>query len=358
VSAKRLAVALCAAAMATGTGTAYAQDATGSLGTVQVAAPDVALEPSAAVPATVDAEDGVASSPTATVELATGSVGGSQTAEGSTGTVQATAPQSSSSVSASAPTSADVDGGATSDPRIGLAASSEGAPDTEQSATDSTGTLQVGGAGDQTASGSTGTAQVAYPGFGLEALLGVPTTADPDDGIATDPGTMLAVLLDPAGGSQTANDSTGTAQVGGGAQTATDSSGTAQLAIPSIDATGSVTAPTTADGGVLTGDPAAGVSLGSTASAAPGTGVLTVTDSSTASAPVSTALPAATEAAAAVPTKVAGRPQGRVNPSAFAAVARSGRLPFTGAALLPALALGLALMALGLTLRRRWVPLT
>jgi hypothetical protein len=353
---KRLAVALCAAAMATGTGTAYAQDVTGSLGTVQVAAPDVALDASAAAPATVDADGAVASSPTASVGLATQSTSGSQTADRSTGTVQVAAPESSSGASVSAPTSADIDGGVTSDPRTELAASSEGAPGAEQSATESTGTLQVGGGGDQNASGSTGTAQVAYPGFGLEALLGVPTTADPDDGIATDPGTMLAVLLDPAGGSQTADGSIGTAQVGGGTQTTSDSGGTVQIAIPSIDATGSVAAPTTADGGLLTGD-AADVSLGSTPGPAPSTGVLTVTDSSTA-APVSTALPAAAEAAAAVPTKVAGRPQGRVNPSAFAAVARSGRLPFTGAALLPALALGLALVALGLTLRRRWVPLT
>ena len=87
-----------------------------------------------------------------------------QTATDSVGTVQVVEPAVSVDATASAPTSADAGSTVTTEPTVTVTADSEPGQGGDQSADNSTGTIQIGGGGNQTADNSTGTIQVGGGG--------------------------------------------------------------------------------------------------------------------------------------------------------------------------------------------------
>jgi hypothetical protein len=179
-----------------------------------------------------------------------------------------------------------------------------------QTATGSTGTVQVFAGGPQTATGSTGTVQA-----------GQPATPGVTAGTPRGPGGSVTAI-DPSGGSQTATGSTGTIQLfpGGSPATAgggpTSTEGTAPVPTRGLAATA----------GVLGASPA--------------------TPSAAATTRRSGTLGRR--------TPLTATPQARTPVGLTALPARvRGTLPFTGEALGGALLLGLMLLALGVALARR-----
>src|SRR5207237_1054038 len=162
-----LAIAATAIAMATGTSNAWAdgggQSATGSVGTVQVGQPSV---PAASASAPTQASSGGVSAqtaPAASVQPQP-AAGGSQSANNSTGTVQVGNPNVPAA-SASAPVAARIGSIRVSgDPALNLQPAAAG--NGSQSANDSTGTVQAfPGGGTQSAGGSVLTLQAGQPGL-------------------------------------------------------------------------------------------------------------------------------------------------------------------------------------------------
>jgi hypothetical protein len=282
---------------------AYAdQIATGSMGTVQAQPPAVDVGAGVSAPTTVDPTGTSSSNPTASVSATTQpSTGGTQTADSSVGTaqvgngpqsasnsvgtVQARPPTTAANASATAPTTASVANGVDTNPSAVVSASAQPSSSAPQSADSSIGTAQVGGGGPQTATGSAGTVQAAYPGLNADGSLASPTHVGIGDGLIADPTfTTSAILLPASGGTQTADSSIGTAQVGGGGpQTATGSAGTVQVANPGALADGSLASPVSLGvGDGLFADP----TFGTTAGVMPATGGTQTADSSIGTAQV------------------------------------------------------------------------
>ena len=372
-------VAVSSLALVAGTGTAFGQLGDGSTGTVQVTPPPVDIQ--------IDAVDGTG----AAASVATPG-GDTQTATGSTGTVQAALPGANGSANASPSQE-----GTAVDPNASFSAGTSPATGGPQTADGSTGTAQIGGAGSQTATDSTGTVQVAQPGTQVDGSVQGPLRPDMPDGAVT-PEADAAASVDPAqSGPQSADGSTGTVQVGGGSQTASDSTGSAQIAVPAIDSSagaggsptsspdGSVTVtpgggPQTADGSTGTlqvgggGSPAATDSTGTAqigvpaiggtvGGGSPGTGTFfsagEATPLGTSAAPTTPApAPAGTddrpEAAQPLGAELNATPLGAstTSPNPLAATVLSSTLPFTGLELWLAVLLALALLGTGYALRR------
>jgi hypothetical protein len=410
VSLKRLVIAVTAVAALTGTTPAYAdQTATGSIGTVQVQPPAVDVGAGASAPTTVDPTGTSSSNPTASVSATTQpSTGGSQTADSSVGTaqvgsgpqsasnsagtVQAQPPAVAANASAKAPTTASVADGVDTTPTAVLSASATPSSGGTQSADNSIGTAQVGGGGSQTATGSAGTVQVANPGAFADGSLASPVSLGIGDGLTADPtfGTTAGVM--PAtGGTQTADSSIGTAQVGGGgSQSASSSVGTVQAALPAATATGDADSGPTAfvdvtvqpgTGGTQSADNSIGtVQLGgggpttapgptgtSTTPAGGGSGTfLSTAGSPTAAATPTVSAPGAPAAGLPVNSQQADQPIPKqaalgvrtpiTSDSPVTMVRRLATLPFTGLALWFVMFAGLMLIASGLTTRRAFQP--
>jgi hypothetical protein len=215
--------------------------------------------------------------------------------------------------------------------------------------------MQIGGGGSQTASDSAGTAQVAMPGLSGDGAL----TRD----LA---GSSAGAAVTPYGGDQLADGSAGTVQVGGnGSQTASDSVGTGQVALPGATAGG-----TTSDaGGSVTptgGSQTADDSIGTVQVGGGGGGAATTTSppgptSGVAGVTASTPSPSQTEVPAAVPDATASvddpdgtaAPLGRESSNPLTPLGVATALPFTGIALGAIVLSGLVLLLLGLALRTR-----
>ncbi len=185
--------------------------------------------------------------------------------------------------------------------------------------------MQVGG-GTQSAGNSTGTAQIAVPAVDSSAGAGGSTDSTPDGSVAVTPG----------GGPQTADGSTGTLQVGGGSPTATNSTGTAQVGVPAL-------------GGTVGGGGGGGDTGGSTP-----TGTFFSTES--AAAPTTAPATAGTQD---LPTKGQSLdddqgvlPLGTSTEQPLASVATLSQLPFTGLALWLVALLAIAFVVAGYVLRR------
>ena len=163
-----LTVVVASIALAAGTETAFGQLGDGSAGTVQITPPPVDIH--------VDPTPGG----TGVTASATTPPGDSQTATASTGTVQAVLPSLSGGASASP--SPD---GTSVDPNASFSAGAAPATGGPQTADDSTGTAQIGGAGSQTAAGSLGTVQVAQPGTHADGSVQGPLRPDMPDGAVT-----------------------------------------------------------------------------------------------------------------------------------------------------------------------------
>jgi hypothetical protein len=406
VSLKRLVIAVTAVAALTGTTPAYAdQTVTGSLGTVQVQPPAVDVGAGASAPTTVDPTGTSSSNPTATVSAATQpSSGGSQTAQSSVGTaqlgsgpqsagnsvgtVQAQPPATAAKAAAKAPTTASVADGVTSNPNAAVSASATPSSGGSQSASNSIGTAQVGGGGSQTATGSAGTVQAALPGVNADGSLTSPTSVGIGSGLTADPAlTTSAALMPATGGTQTADSSIGTAQVGGGgSQSASNSAGTVQAAMPAATATGgagpgpSVAVDATvqpATGGSQSAENSIGtVQLGgggpttaptptgtsTTPAGGPGSGTFFSTAGSPLAATTptavaatgapATALPVSTQAIQPIRQQALGVRTPITPGSPVTMVRRLAGLPFTGLALWFVLFAGLMLVASGLTTRK------
>ncbi len=372
-----LTVALASIALAAGTGPAFGQLGDGSTGTVQVTPPPLDIH--------VDPTPGG----TGVTASATTPAADSQTATASTGTVQAVVP----SVSAGASASPSQDG-TTVDPNASFSTGTGPATGGPQTADDSTGTAQIGGAGSQTATGSLGTVQVAQPGTYADGSIQGPLRPDMPDGAVTPEADASAGVDPAASGPQAADGSTGTVQVGGGTQAARNSTGTAQIAVPSVDSSagaggstdsmpdGSVSVtpsggPQTTDGSTGTlqiggGSPTATDSTGTAQVGVPALGgtvgggggdtgdTPTGTFFSTESSGAAPAAPAAMVAGTQdLPTKGQSLdddhgvlPLGASMEQPLAATAALAELPFTGLALWLVSLVAIALAVAGYVLRR------
>jgi hypothetical protein len=179
----------------------------------------------------------------------------------------------------------------------------------------------------QTATDSVGTVQVAQPGLTADAAVQAPTSADANDGVASDPQATVSVETTPAaGGDQTADNSTGTVQIGGGGnQTADDSTGTVQVGGPGTR---------------------------QLASAGPPDSPQEEAPSASERSPAVAATPRTVGVVGVQRTRQAP-PQRRLTDLPAPTVAG---LPFTGLPLWLALLGGVAALAFGIALRRRWSP--
>jgi hypothetical protein len=341
-----------------------AQTATGSVGTAQVALPGTrasassspsangtSVDPNTSFSASVDPAEGGGQS--ATDSIGTAQVGGGeQHAADSIGTAQVAQPGVEAEGSFTGPLRPGMPDGLVVLPEAELTAGVDPAEGGPQTASNSVGTVQVGG-GEQHAGDSALTAQVAVPSVDASANGGG------DDVTAT----TGSLSVTPAGGGpQTADGSVGTVQVGGGGdQTARDSLGTAQVAPPAIDAGGGVTDPSvsiTPTGGDQTAENSVGtVQVGggqgsflSSSSPPTGSGV----DATSASVPAR-APAAATPADVTIETAATPRSAGPLG--VLTPLTQTGRpvgvLPFTGVTLAGLVLLGLALVLFGVGLRRR-----
>jgi hypothetical protein len=388
---KRFIAALAVVTAMSGTGTAYAdQTVTGSIGTVQATTPSVDVGGSVSAPASVDPTN-ASTAPTASVTVgtapatggsqsATNSIGtaqvgsGPQSSHGSVGTVQVTQPAIGGRASGTAPTSAGTSG-ASSDPDVAVSGSLAPATGGSQTAADSIGTAQIGGGGSQNASGSAGTVQVAQPGADANGTFTGPLRAGMPDGAVFEPNADTSLTMTPAaGGSQSADGSAGTVQVGGGgSQSATDSAGTVQAGVPSAAVTGGTTPGPGADadvtvtptGGSQSADNSVGtVQLGgggSSGGTEPTGSFLSTTGSPAATAAATTAASPATgpaTTAGALPAGTQGvqelpaRSQGLGVQTPLNIVRAVAQLPFTGLALWIFLIAALTLVLMGQAIRK------
>mgnify|MGYP003288126536 CR=1 FL=1 len=215
------------------------QTASNSVGTAQVAQPGADADASFTGPLRPDMPDGLLSREAADVAVSVDPAeGGPQTASNSAGTLQIGGGEQTASDSAAT--------GQVAVPRIASRTTAGGPTLAEssfdvvpggggtQTADGSAGTMQIGGGGSQTASDSAGTGQVAMPGLSGDGALTRELT-----------GSSAGAAVTPNGGDQLADGSAGTVQVGGnGSQTASDSAGTGQVALPGATAGG-----TTSDAG-------------------------------------------------------------------------------------------------------------